>query len=167
MYWKVLDLCWSISFHFTLLTVSAFYIRFPITIYTRLIQIPPSSRNFAMNDLFLTDHLGPRNMWTQDNHIIEVERCIGRSFSPASDQRGEDSEFRPGCLVSTVHLSLENFQTQESHSLSGNSVPVLNYPHRVDPFPYILSNLSCFNLLWLCILFPLFMVSRNLPLSYW
>lgn len=155
------------SFHFTLLNVSAFYIRFPITIYSRLILIPPSAINSAMNYLFLTNHSGPRNMWTKDHCIIEVERDIGRSFSPSSDQSRVDSEFRPDCLLSTVHLSLENFQTQESHDLSGNPVPVLYYPHRVDSFPHVLSNLLYFNLLWLCVLFPLFMLWRNLSLSYW
>lgn len=152
---------------FYTLNCLCFYIWFPIPIYSRLIQIPPSAINSAMSYLFLTNHLSPRNMWTQDHHIIEVERDIGRSFSPTSDQSSLDSEFRPDGLVSTVHLSLDNFQTQGSHNLPENPVPVLNYPHRIDPFPYIPSNLPCFNLLQVCILFPLSMLSRNLALSYW
>lgn len=113
-----------------------------------------------MNYLFLRNHLGPRCIWKQDHNIIEVGRDLGRSSSPISHPK-QSSEFRCCCLVSTVLLSLENFQTWWSHSLFGHPLPVLNYPHRADSFPYIPLNLSCFNLLPVCLVLLLFTVLRN------
>lgn len=75
-----------------------------------------------------------------------------------------ESEFRCGCLVSAAHLSMENFQTQWSHSFSGHPVPVLNCLHRADYFPYISLNLLCFNSLLVFVALPLSTLIRDLAL---
>lgn len=136
-YWIVPDLCRPTSFHFNSY----------LSLLSRYGFLSQSRAG-----LYKYHHLGQIQLWTiyfweitwvldtYEHKIITLVRLEGtlrcHLAQPLARSRA-DSEFRPGCLVSTVHLSTGNIQTWWSHSPSGNPVPVLNYPYRADSFPYI------------------------------